>query len=91
LLNHSTGEYTCDRCRAHFKRKDLLGKGAISLPYAVDAGLYMTTSPTLSYLARASTFQVSIMLSGVAVITTTLSSQLFHSRVENIHGQQKLR
>jgi uncharacterized Zn-finger protein len=26
LLNHSTGEYTCDRCRAHFKRRDLLGK-----------------------------------------------------------------
>ncbi|KAL6703053.1 hypothetical protein ACN47E_010260 [Coniothyrium glycines] len=24
LLNHSTGEYTCDRCRAHFKRRDLL-------------------------------------------------------------------
>jgi hypothetical protein len=31
------------------------------------------------------------MLSGVAVINTTLSSQLFHSRVEKIHGQQKLR
>jgi hypothetical protein len=26
LLNHSTGEYTCARCRAHFKRRDLLGK-----------------------------------------------------------------
>ncbi|KAF1842807.1 uncharacterized protein K460DRAFT_134551 [Cucurbitaria berberidis CBS 394.84] len=26
LLNHSTGEYTCDRCRAHFKRRDLLGE-----------------------------------------------------------------
>ncbi|KAF2847601.1 hypothetical protein T440DRAFT_456029 [Plenodomus tracheiphilus IPT5] len=24
LLNHSTGEYTCGRCRAHFKRRDLL-------------------------------------------------------------------
>ncbi|XPS70937.1 hypothetical protein M3J09_003133 [Ascochyta lentis] len=24
LLNHSTGEHTCDRCRAHFKRRDLL-------------------------------------------------------------------
>lgn len=33
LLNHSTGEYTCDRCRAHFKRRDLLGKpSTISLP-----------------------------------------------------------
>lgn len=28
LLNHSTGEYTCERCRAHFKRRDLLGKNA---------------------------------------------------------------
>jgi hypothetical protein len=28
LLNHSTGEHTCDRCRAHFKRRDLLGKPA---------------------------------------------------------------
>ena len=28
LLNHSTGEHTCDRCRAHFKRRDLLGKTA---------------------------------------------------------------
>lgn len=26
LLNHSTGEFTCARCRAHFKRRDLLGK-----------------------------------------------------------------
>ena len=26
LLNHSTGEFTCGRCRAHFKRRDLLGK-----------------------------------------------------------------
>ena len=26
LLNHSTGEFTCSRCRAHFKRRDLLGK-----------------------------------------------------------------
>ena len=31
LLNHSTGEYTCDRCRAHFKRRDLLGEFAISI------------------------------------------------------------
>jgi hypothetical protein len=30
LLNHSNGEYTCDRCRAHFKRRDLLGKDNIS-------------------------------------------------------------
>jgi hypothetical protein len=30
LLNHSNGEYTCDRCRAHFKRRDLLGKNTIS-------------------------------------------------------------
>jgi hypothetical protein len=30
LLNHSTGEHTCDRCRAHFKRRDLLGKKVIS-------------------------------------------------------------
>lgn len=30
LLNHSTGEHTCDRCRAHFKRRDLLGKRNIS-------------------------------------------------------------
>lgn len=29
LLNHSNGEYTCDRCRAHFKRRDLLGKNTI--------------------------------------------------------------
>ena len=33
LLNHSTGEHTCDRCRAHFKRRDLLGKDTISLSY----------------------------------------------------------
>lgn len=26
LLNHTAGESTCERCRAHFKRKDLLGK-----------------------------------------------------------------
>ncbi|KAF2705081.1 hypothetical protein K504DRAFT_484812 [Pleomassaria siparia CBS 279.74] len=26
LLNHSTGEYTCTRCRAHFKRRDLLDR-----------------------------------------------------------------
>ncbi|KAL5114757.1 hypothetical protein ACEQ8H_007374 [Pleosporales sp. CAS-2024a] len=26
LLNHSNGEYTCDRCRAHFKRRDLLDR-----------------------------------------------------------------
>lgn len=31
LLNHSTGEHTCDRCRAHFKRRDLLGKNDIPL------------------------------------------------------------
>ena len=30
LLNHSTGAYTCNRCRAHFKRRDLLGKKLIS-------------------------------------------------------------
>lgn len=24
-LNHADGDYTCDRCRAHFKRPDLLG------------------------------------------------------------------
>ena len=29
LLNHSKGDYTCERCRAHFKRRDLLGKVAI--------------------------------------------------------------
>jgi hypothetical protein len=33
LLNHSTGEYTCDRCRAHFKRRDLLGKNNIVFPW----------------------------------------------------------
>jgi hypothetical protein len=32
LLNHSNGEYTCDRCRAHFKRRDLLGKAPIFFP-----------------------------------------------------------
>jgi hypothetical protein len=37
LLNHSTGEYTCDRCRAHFKRRDLLGKDTISFLRMVDA------------------------------------------------------
>ncbi|KAF1969886.1 hypothetical protein BU23DRAFT_538935 [Bimuria novae-zelandiae CBS 107.79] len=26
LLNHSTGEFTCTRCRAHFKRRDLLDR-----------------------------------------------------------------
>lgn len=26
LLNHSTGDFTCSRCRAHFKRRDLLGR-----------------------------------------------------------------
>lgn len=26
LLNHTTGAFTCERCRAHFKRKDLLGR-----------------------------------------------------------------
>lgn len=26
LLNHTAGESTCERCRAHFKRKDLLGE-----------------------------------------------------------------
>ncbi|KAJ4288062.1 hypothetical protein N0V90_012079 [Kalmusia sp. IMI 367209] len=26
LLNHSTGEFTCSRCRAHFKRRDLLDR-----------------------------------------------------------------
>jgi hypothetical protein len=31
LLNHSTGEHTCNRCRAHFKRRDLLGK--TTFPY----------------------------------------------------------
>jgi hypothetical protein len=31
LLNHSKGDYTCERCRAHFKRRDLLGKDAVSL------------------------------------------------------------
>ncbi len=30
LLNHSSGEHTCDRCRAHFKRRDLLGKTQVS-------------------------------------------------------------
>jgi uncharacterized Zn-finger protein len=30
LLNHSNGDFTCDRCRAHFKRKDLLGKDILS-------------------------------------------------------------
>ena len=30
LLNHSNGEHTCDRCRAHFKRRDLLGKATVS-------------------------------------------------------------
>ena len=33
LLNHSTGEYTCDRCRAHFKRRDLLGKNDAVFPW----------------------------------------------------------
>jgi len=33
LLNHSTGEYTCDRCRAHFKRRDLLGKNDALFPW----------------------------------------------------------
>ena len=36
LLNHSTGEYTCDRCRAHFKRRDLLGKNDELFPWPVD-------------------------------------------------------
>lgn len=36
LLNHSTGEYTCDRCRAHFKRRDLLGKNDALFPWPVD-------------------------------------------------------
>jgi hypothetical protein len=31
ILNHSIGEHTCGRCRAHFKRKDLLGKNSFSL------------------------------------------------------------
>lgn len=26
VLNHSSGEWTCERCRAHFKRRDLLGE-----------------------------------------------------------------
>ncbi|KAF2636576.1 hypothetical protein P280DRAFT_552757 [Massarina eburnea CBS 473.64] len=26
LLNHSTGDFTCRRCRAHFKRRDLLDR-----------------------------------------------------------------
>lgn len=26
LLNHSSGDFTCGRCRAHFKRRDLLGE-----------------------------------------------------------------
>ncbi|PVI01567.1 hypothetical protein DM02DRAFT_613517 [Periconia macrospinosa] len=26
LLNHSNGDFTCARCRAHFKRRDLLGE-----------------------------------------------------------------
>lgn len=34
LLNHSTGAYTCNRCRAHFKRRDLLGKAKLPLPDA---------------------------------------------------------
>lgn len=25
-LNHADGEFTCERCRAHFKRADLLGE-----------------------------------------------------------------
>lgn len=32
LLNHSTGEFTCSRCRAHFKRRDLLGEPLIPDP-----------------------------------------------------------
>ena len=36
LLNHSTGEYTCDRCRAHFKRRDLLGKNDVLFPWLAD-------------------------------------------------------
>ncbi|PSN59480.1 hypothetical protein BS50DRAFT_594530 [Corynespora cassiicola Philippines] len=34
LLNHSTGEHTCTRCRAHFKRRDLLGKEISMTIYA---------------------------------------------------------
>jgi hypothetical protein len=37
LLNHSSGDYTCDRCRAHFKRKDLLGKMSKSHCICTDA------------------------------------------------------
>lgn len=32
LLNHTAGESTCERCRAHFKRKDLLGKWTTGVP-----------------------------------------------------------
>lgn len=36
LLNHSTGEFTCTRCRAHFKRRDLLGENPVSCPHEWD-------------------------------------------------------
>lgn len=31
-LNHADGEFTCERCRAHFKRADLLGEITFFFP-----------------------------------------------------------
>lgn len=55
LLNHSTGEYTCDRCRAHFKRRDLLGKIPFFWSFMHDEQiLHRAVVPTLEPTARAS-------------------------------------
>lgn len=32
-LNHADGEFTCERCRAHFKRADLLGEIYFLFPF----------------------------------------------------------
>lgn len=39
VLNHSTGDFTCTRCRAHFKRRDLLGENLVLYPHVWEAGL----------------------------------------------------
>jgi len=50
LLNHSTGEYTCERCRAHFKRRDLLGKNTGSVSFFFLLLFHLHTDATMIHV-----------------------------------------
>ena len=47
LLNHTAGENTCERCRAHFKRRDLLGESGVrSISFSVfESGRILQAHP----------------------------------------------